>query len=127
MRKTIVGTLLATTVVLSIAAAVVYAAVGPDREPAATTAAEAPKPAAKPSKLAQSSAPARKAAGVRCRTLRCINHALTVLSRDAFQCERILNLTRYGGYEYTGGFTTTALDYTGSGDAVDKRVVIYVC
>ena len=76
---------------------------------------------------------------VNCRSVKCVNQTLTKLSkrvktleRDAFQCEKWVNLTSYGGYVYTpdGGatvFETSALDYTIQGDAPSDKFVVYTC
>jgi hypothetical protein len=70
-------------------------------------------------------------AAVSCRNLGCINRKLTKLNRDAFKCERVVNLTRYQGYLYTPDGTnvieTTALDFTEAGDTPTNQFVIYVC
>ena len=76
---------------------------------------------------------------VNCRSVSCVNQTLTRLSkdvkalkRDAFQCEKYINVSRYTGYVYTpdGGttlFETTALDYTTPGETPTDRVVVYTC
>ena len=87
-----------------------------------------------------------QAARVRCRSIGCVNRSLTklandvnalennveILRHDAFDCEQLVNITRYDGYVWTpnGGatlFTTTALDITTPGDPASARAVVYVC
>jgi hypothetical protein len=123
MRRTII-TILSTALVLAASAAIVNAAGGgPEREVAASSAAAERKGITDR---------AQAKASVRCRNLGCINRKLTKLTRDAFQCERVLPVTRYQGYFYTpdGGVSTiqtTALDETEPGDAPTYGVVIYTC
>jgi hypothetical protein len=123
MRRTII-TILSTALVVAGSAAIVQAAGGPEREVAASSSAPA-----EPKGTLDRRAPAH--AAVRCRNLGCINRKLTKLNRDAFKCERLVNLTQYQGYLYTPDGTnvieTTALDYTQSGDAPSDQFVIYVC
>jgi hypothetical protein len=87
-----------------------------------------------------------QAARVRCRSIGCVNRNLNklagsvsvlqndvaVLKHDAFDCEQLVNVTRYDGYVYSPDagatlFTTSALDITTPGDPVTARAVIYVC
>jgi hypothetical protein len=78
------------------------------------------------------------AARVSCQSTSCINRTLTRLTsavrrlnRETFQCERLVNVTQYFGYDYSADgttfFRTTALDYTEQGDPPSDRVVVYVC
>jgi hypothetical protein len=122
MRRTII-TILSTALVLAGSAAIVNAAGGgPEREVAASPAKAEPKGIIDR---------AQAKASVRCRSLGCINRKLTKLSRDAFQCERLVPVTRYQGYLYTPDgtnvITTTALDETVPGDTPTYQMVIYTC
>jgi hypothetical protein len=75
----------------------------------------------------------------KCQTVQCfnqqikkLNKAVNNLERDAFVCEKFVNMTQYSGYVYTpdGGssfFETTAIDYTEAGGAPTDRVVVYTC
>ena len=50
------------------------------------------------------------------------------LAREVVKCEKIQNVSQYGGYDYQGQVgATTALDYTDLGDSVDGRMLVYVC
>lgn len=84
-------------------------------------------------------------APVKCQTFKCINKLLTVLSNgvvvlsdavlallhEVVDCEQLMNVTQYFGYEYDDGFggtvLTTALDQTEPGDTAGARVVVYAC
>ncbi len=49
------------------------------------------------------------------------------LSNDYFNCEQLVDVTQYDGYTFLTDFTTTALDYTESGDTPTDSLVTYVC
>jgi hypothetical protein len=118
-------------------AAVALAGSSERRAPAAPTA--GPKPTSKELDRINRRLNRVATASVNCRSFGCINRNLTrlarevsVLKRDAFVCERLVDVTQYNGYDYSpdGGatfFLTTALDYTEPGDPVSNRAVVYVC
>jgi hypothetical protein len=74
-------------------------------------------------------APAPASAGV-CRTVKCFNKQVFRLQSQVVELQTALNclqpvaVTRYGGYDYNGvAASTTAIDYTESGDNVSTWVV----
>ena len=98
--------------------------------PAAHAAQELPKSLTKVQRAADETARAR----VRCRSIQCVNGALTALAR-AFRgmsgCMSFINIARYPGYLYSndGGattFTTTGFDEAQPGEPATK-VVILTC
>jgi hypothetical protein len=131
--RVLVGAVIATLVIGG--SAMALAGSSERRVPAAPGAS---KPIAKDLARAKQRLTQANAARVRCRTVGCVNRTLTrlaravnALSRDAFECERFVNVTSYNGYLYSPDgatvFPTTALDYTQTGDAPTDRVVVYTC
>ena len=79
---------------------------------------------------ALSAVAAAPASAGRCQTVKCFNKQIAVLHSEVAQlsagldCLQPMAMTRYGGYDYNGNVgATTALDLTGSGDAVTTWVV----
>ncbi len=80
---------------------------------------------------------ARAAARARCK-LNCVKRKLNqligahnALANDYYNCETLVPITSYDGYEYDDGaggtVITSALDFTDSGDFPDELAVVYVC
>lgn len=120
MGKTF-ATILATALVVAPTTAIVNAAIvdaaGPQREASSTP----PRPEPKSQGVV---------ARVNCHSLRCINRNLTALNRDAFSCEKTVDLTSYPGFLYNNGSSTTtasALDYTDPGFVPSDSFVVYRC
>src|SRR5262245_45761224 len=99
-------------------------------KPAAHAVQQLPSSLAKAQRAVSETARAR----VRCRSIQCVNGALTALAR-AFRtmngCMSFINIARYPGYVYSddGGattFTTTGLDEAEPGEPA-TRVVILTC
>lgn len=69
---------------------------------------------------------------VKCRSIQCVNGALTALARgfrDLTGCMSFINVARYPGYVYSndGGattFTTTGLDEVEPGEPATKAVIL---
>ena len=129
--RVIIGAIAAT-----LALAVASSAVGNTAErkvaapPAAHAAQQLPKSLAKAQRAVAQTARAR----VRCRSIQCVNGALTALAR-AFRtmngCMSFINIARYPGYVYSndGGattFTTTGFDEAEPGEPATK-VAIFTC
>jgi len=98
--------------------------------PAAQAAQQLPKSLTKAQRAVGQTARAR----VRCRSIQCVNGALTALAR-AFRtmngCMSFINIARYPGYVYSndGGattFTTTGFDEAEPGEPATK-VAIFTC
>ena len=118
MRRTII-TILSTALVVGVAATVVNAAGGSDREVAASSAAAQPQKLLKRGPTAQ--------AAVKCRTVKCINKQLTKLNNGVFKCERILAVTQYSDFALAGGGATTGLDLTAPNDQPTANFVVDIC
>jgi hypothetical protein len=102
-----------------------------------------PRPAPASGDIGREDAPGRVSIGlprrVNCRTVRCVKRALSQLNRavntlnfETFNCEALLDLTQYFGYEFDnqdglGTFLTTALDQTEPGHPVNARALVYIC
>jgi hypothetical protein len=100
----------------------------PDREPAVGN---APSPISKPSARYLDSTNVRAARATSAGTkqkLKKLTKRVNRLENEVYDCERLVPVTQYFGYDYNNAeFQTTALDYTDAGDVIDDYVVVYVC
>jgi hypothetical protein len=100
----------------------------PDREPAVG---EVPSPTSKPSARYLDSTNVRAARATSAGTkqkLKKLTKRVNRLENEVYDCERLVPVTQYFGYDYNNAeFQTTALDYTDAGDVIDDYVVVYVC
>jgi hypothetical protein len=54
--------------------------------------------------------------------------AFNDLSYSYWECELLVDVTQYDGYDYANAsFQTTALDFTEEGDFADEAMVVYDC
>lgn len=132
----------ATITILGVAAGVALAA-GPDRAPraagdgpTATSSAKGSFSRVSPAATARPSGGSvrrqlRQLAKAHNRLVRSHNRlvgAHNQLARAFYDCEEIVPVTQYFGYDYNGNIgATTALDFTDPGDPVDEEVVTWIC
>ena len=104
-----------------------------DRTAATSTPSHTTKSGADAQRSSRATAPRRAGCKLRCvkRKLAKLTKRFNALHTSYYNCEQLVDVTSYFGYEYGDGeggtVETSALDFTDEGDFADEQVVVWVC